>query len=136
MKISKLAAITLAAFASLPATSVLAQEAAAPAGAGAGAGAAAATPTITAGQTIYGPAGEEVATVVSVADGNVVVNTGTQQATLAATSFTAGEKGPTIAFSKDQLNAAIENANQQASANHEAHQPATGAPATAPEGGQ
>jgi hypothetical protein len=130
MKISKLAAITLVAFASLPATSVLAQEAAAPAEA------AAAAPTIAAGQTIYGPSGEEVATVVSVADGNVVVNTGTQQATLAATSFTAGEKGPTIAFSKDQLNAAIENANKQASANHEGHQPATGAPATTPEGGQ
>ncbi len=128
MKISKLAAITLAAFASVPATSVIAQEAAATAEAPA--------PELAAGQTIYGPSGEEVATVVSVADGNVVINTGTQQATLAATSFTAGEKGATIAFSKDQLNAAIENANKQASANHEGHQPATGAPATTPEGGQ
>ncbi|MFA7595627.1 MAG: hypothetical protein WCY92_04650 [Novosphingobium sp.] len=130
MKISKLAAITLAAFATVPATSVLAQEA------DAAAEAPAAAPALAAGQTIYGPSGEEVATVVSVADGNVVVNTGTQEATLAATAFTQGEKGATIAFSKDELNAAIENANKQAAANHEGHQPATGAPATTPEGGQ
>lgn len=131
MKISKLSAIALAAFASIPATAAFAQEAAADTAATA----AAPAPELTAGQTVYGPSGEEVATVVSVADGNVVVNTGTQEATLAATSFTAGEKGPTLGFSKAELNAAIENANKQASASHENHQPAAGAPAN-PEGGQ
>jgi hypothetical protein len=130
MKISKLAAITLAAFTSVSAASAIAQEATAPAAQ------ASAPLSIAAGQTIYGPAGEAVATVVSVADGNVVVDTGTQKATLPSASFTAGEKGATIGFSKDELNAAIEAANKQAAAGHSSHQPASGAAASNPEGGQ
>jgi hypothetical protein len=111
MKISKLALTTIAAFATVPAASAFAQDAQAPA-----AEAATASPSLAAGQIIYGPSGEEVATVVSIADGNVVVDTGTQQATLPGSAITAGEKGATIGYTKEQLNAAIEAANKQASA--------------------
>lgn len=121
MKISKLAALSVIAAASLP-VAAFAQEApaadaaTAQAPATADAGAPAAAGALAAGQTIYGPQGEEVATVVSVADGNAVIDTGTNKATLPASSFGASDKGPTIAYSKDQLNAAIEAANKQANA--------------------
>ena len=76
----------------------------------------AASATVAAGQSVYGPQGEEVAKVVSVDAGNVVIDTGTNRATLPASALTAGDKGPTIAYNKDQLNAAIEAANNQAGA--------------------
>lgn len=115
MKISKLAALSVIAAASLP-VAAFAQEAPAADAASAQAPATADAGALAAGQTIYGPQGEEVATVVSVADGNAVIDTGTNKATLPASSFGASDKGPTIAYSKDQLNAAIEAANKQANA--------------------
>ena len=117
MKISKLVALSLFAATSLPAAAI-AQDA--PAGAAASeapaADATTAAPTggsVAAGQTVYGPQGEAVATVVSVEGPNVVIDTGTARATLPATALTASDKGPTIAYNKDQLNAAINAANQQ-----------------------
>lgn len=104
MKLSKLAAISLLAAASIPATAI-AQDAPA-----------AATLDLSAGKTIYGPQGNEVGTIVSVAGGNVVVSTGKNQAALPSSSFTAGEKGATIGFTREQLDSAIEAANQKASA--------------------
>ena len=139
MKFSNLVAISVLAAASVPAVA-LAQDAAAtqpsaPAAAAPAAGAA----TLAAGQAIYGPQGEEVAKVVSVDGANVVITTGTNQATLPASALGTGEKGPTIAYNKEQLNAAIDAANKQANAGAAG---AAGAPAgaagatTQPEGGQ
>lgn len=105
MKISKLVALSLVATAALPAA-VMAQDAPA------AAAAPAAGSTVAAGQTVYGPQGEAVATVVSVDGANVVIDTGTAKATLPATALTPGEKGPSIAYNKDQLNAAINAATQ------------------------
>lgn len=119
MKISKLVAISsLIAAASLPAAAIAQEEQAPDAGAPATAAPAApaASATVAAGQSVYGPQGEEVAKVVSVDAGNVVIDTGTNRATLPASALTAGDKGPTIAYNKDQLNAAIEAANNQAGA--------------------
>lgn len=72
--------------------------------------------TLAAGGKVYGPQGNEVGTIEQVNGGNVIVNTGTNSATLPASSFAKGEKGPTIGFTKAQLDAAIEAAAQQAQA--------------------
>ena len=112
MKISKLVALSLIATAGLPAA-VMAQEAPAAAASAAPDAAAPATGSaLAAGQTVYGPQGEAVATVVSVDGANVVIDTGTAKATLPATALTPGAKGPSIAYNKDQLNAAISAATQ------------------------
>jgi hypothetical protein len=102
MKFTKLVAASLLAMAAAP-VAVHAQ--------------AAATPTLTVGATVYGPQGGEVGTIQSVSSGNVVVNTGTHSATLPAASFVSGEKGPMIGMNKADLDAAIEKAKQQVSAN-------------------
>ena len=112
MKISKLVALSLIATASLPAAAI-AQDAPAASAAAPAAESPATASAIAAGQTIFGPQGEAVATVVSVEGANVVIDTGTAKATLPATALTPSEKGPTIAYNKDQLNAAISAANQQ-----------------------
>ncbi len=116
MKISKLAALSVLAAASLPVAAIAQDAPATDTATAPTATAPAAAGALAAGQTIYGPQGEEVATVVSVADGNAVIDTGTNKATLPASSFGTSEKGVTIAYGKDQLNAAIEAANSQASA--------------------
>lgn len=103
MNLTKLAAISFLAAASIPATAI-AQDAST-----------AATLDLSAGKTIYGPQGNEVGTIVSTAGGNVVVNTGKNQATLPAASFATGVKGATIGFTKEQLDSAIDAANQKAS---------------------
>lgn len=72
--------------------------------------------TLSQGAKVYGPEGNEVGTIDQVSGDNVVVNTGTNSATLPASSFAQGAKGPTIGFTKAQLDAAIENAAQQAEA--------------------
>jgi preprotein translocase subunit YajC len=77
---------------------------------------AAAGVSLTAGTTIYGPQGGVVGTVEKVDGGNVIVNTGTHSATLPSNSFAKGEKGPVIGFSKAQLDAAVDAANQKAQA--------------------
>lgn len=74
------------------------------------------TPEIAAGATIYGPQGNEVGKVVSKAGEIVVVDTGKHSASLPVTSFTSGAKGLAIGFTRDQLNAAVENAQAQAEA--------------------
>jgi len=81
-----------------------AQEAAAPA----------AAPAV--GATIFGPDGSEVGKVVSVAGGNVVIDTGNQKATIAASSVGTTAKGPTIGFTRPQLEAAVTEAAAQSSA--------------------
>lgn len=66
--------------------------------------------TAKAGDTIYGPAGEAVGTVESVAGENFVISTGTNKATLPLASLGTGPNGPTISMTKDQLDAAIQQA--------------------------
>ncbi|AZI34626.1 hypothetical protein [Caenibius tardaugens] len=132
MKISHLVAISVLAAGSVPAVA-LAQDATAAeltAPAAEAAAPAAGSATLAAGQAIFGPQGEEVAKVVSVEGENVVITTGANQATLPASALGTSEKGPTIAYNKDQLNAAIDAANKQANAG------AAGSGATQPEGGQ
>ena len=73
-------------------------------------------PAIAAGATIYGPQGNEVGKVVSRTGDLVVVDTGKHSASLPAASFTSGAKGLAIGFTRDQLDAAVENAQQQAAA--------------------
>ena len=64
--------------------------------------------SLVAGATVFGPQGNEVGTIEKVDNGNVVINTGEHSATLAGNAFAAGDKGPTIALTKVQLNEAIE----------------------------
>ncbi|HMP55822.1 MAG TPA: hypothetical protein PKD92_04530 [Novosphingobium sp.] len=77
-------------------------------------------PPIAAGETIYGPQGNEVGKVVSRAGDIVVVDTGKHSASLPITSFTSGDKGLSIGFTRDQLNDAVENAQKEAAERLEA----------------
>lgn len=93
MKFSSLAAAAALAVAGLAAPA-LAQDAA-----------------IAVGAKIYGPDGAEVGTVESVQAGGVVINTGNLTAALPADSFGTSDKGPTIGWSKADLEAAITASN-------------------------
>ncbi|WP_052208132.1 hypothetical protein [Croceibacterium mercuriale] len=106
---------TLATAAALACTTALAPAALAQATAPAATPAAPAGATgVTAGATIYGPDGQPVGTVEQVEGTNVVVNTGTQTATLPASTFSAGANGPTIGWNKADLEAAIAAEEQKA----------------------
>lgn len=100
MKFTKLVAASLLALASAP-VAVQAQNV---------------NSQLTVGAMVYGPQGDEVGKIEQVADGNVVVNTGSHSATLPASSFGKGAKGAMIGFTKEQLDAAIEKAEQDAAA--------------------
>lgn len=96
MKFSTLAAAVALAVAGLSAPA-LAQDAA-----------------VAVGAKIYGSDGAEVGTIESV-DGNaVVVNTGNLTAALPADSFGKSDKGPTLGWTKAELEAAVTEANQKA----------------------
>jgi hypothetical protein len=71
--------------------------------------------TLAVGTTIYGPTGDQVGTVETLTPDAVVVNTGTAKATLARSSFGTSTKGPTIGMTKEQLEAAVQQAKTQAS---------------------
>ncbi len=68
------------------------------------------------GQTVYDPAGGEVGKITSVEGDTFVIDTGTNTATLAAASLGSGAKGPFIAMTKAQLDAAVVAAKSGASA--------------------
>ena len=68
--------------------------------------AASATAQVKPGAAIYDTSGAQAATVESVANGLVVVSTGTNKVTLPIASFAAGEKGPVVSVTKAQLDAA------------------------------
>lgn len=69
---------------------------------------------VSVGATVFGPGGDEVGTIDSVDGGNVVLNTGALTATLPADVFGESEKGPTIGWTKDQLEEAIKAADEEA----------------------
>ncbi len=71
---------------------------------------------VTVGSTVYGPQDGIVGTVERIEGTNVVVNTGTMEATLPANVFAIGENGPVIGVSKADLEAAIVAAQQEAAA--------------------
>ncbi|MET0269765.1 MAG: hypothetical protein ABW173_04970 [Sphingomonas sp.] len=94
-------------FAAAPAFSQAAPAAGAPA---------ASAPSVSAGQTVYDTAGGEVGKVSKVDGGNAVIATGAHEVGLPLTSFASGEKGPIIAMTRDQLNAAAAGASAEAAA--------------------
>ncbi len=71
---------------------------------------------VKAGATIYDPAGTEAATIESVANGLVVVSTGTNKVTLPIASFAPGAKGPVVSVTRAQLDAAAVQGKAQADA--------------------
>ena len=86
----------------------LAQEAAAPA---------AAAVEVTAGTTVYGPQGNEVGTVESVADGVATLDTGKHKVGLPFDRFGENAEGQTtIAVSRDDLNKIVDEQLAQAAA--------------------
>lgn len=80
----------------------------------------AAAPNLVAGAKVFDGAGDEVGTIVSVNGGTVVLDTGTNRASLGAASFATNAKGPVIAMTKSQLDAAIEDAAAKSAAALEA----------------
>ncbi len=72
------------------------------------------------GATVFGPQGEAVGTVETVADGIVTVNTGKHMAPLPANVFGAGETGPTITVTKAQLDGMIDEQLAAAAAKRDA----------------
>jgi len=71
---------------------------------------------VSVGAKIYGSDGAEVGTIEKVEGGAVTVNTGTLTAALPADSFGDSDKGPTISWTKAELEAAVTAANDQAAA--------------------
>ncbi|GGC23301.1 hypothetical protein GCM10011371_08770 [Novosphingobium marinum] len=71
---------------------------------------------LTVGATVFGPNGNEVGTVENIADGNVVIFTGNNRATLPANSLGKNDKGLLLAVTKEQLDAFVTQAAAQADA--------------------
>ena len=76
----------------------------------------AAAPELAVGGTVYDPEGGEVGTIEKIAGGNVVISTGKNSATLASNAFVQGPNGPVIGMTREQLDAAVEQAAAQAQA--------------------
>jgi hypothetical protein len=68
------------------------------------------------GAVIYDPQGEEVGKVDSISGDNIVIDTGTNKATLPKASFGKGAKGPAIGATKAEIDAAVAASLQQAQA--------------------
>ncbi|SEK34235.1 hypothetical protein SAMN05216382_0224 [Sphingomonas palmae] len=75
-----------------------------------------ATATVTTGATVYDTSGGVVGTVASTDGTNAVIDTGTNKAAIPLTSLGKGAKGPVLAMTKAQLDAAAGAQQQQASA--------------------
>lgn len=86
---------------------------------------------VTVGATVYGPEGNSVGTVESVANGVVTVDTGTNKAPLPTSAFGKSDKGPTITVTKAQLDSMIEAQMAAANAKRDAALVATAAVITA-----
>jgi len=65
------------------------------------------------GATVYGPERGVVGTILQAGSHAVVLNTGSKIATLSADSFVSRKIGPTIGYTRDQLEAAVEAVERQ-----------------------
>ena len=72
------------------------------------------------GATVYGPEGQPVGTIETVADGVVTVDTGKHKAPLPTNAFGKGETGPTITVTKAQLDSMIDQQLAAAAAQRDA----------------
>jgi hypothetical protein len=68
------------------------------------------------GTTIYGSDGAQVGTVERIDGPNVLVNTGSVTAALPSSTIGKGDNGPVIGWTKAELEAAVNEANQEAAA--------------------
>ena len=82
---------------------------------------------VVAGATVTGPEGNAVGTIETVADGQVVLDTGKHKVPLATNSFGEGESGPTITVTKAQLDAMMDEQVAAANAKRDAALVATAA---------
>ena len=74
----------------------------------------------TVGATVYGPQGNEVGQIVSVENGQAVLDTGKHKVPLAVSMYGKGDKGPTITVTKDQLNGMVDQQLAAAAAKRDA----------------
>ena len=72
--------------------------------------------SLTVGATVHDPQGGEVGKIESIAGENVIVDTGTNKATLPKSAFGTGAKGPVISATKAQLDALVTAAAAKADA--------------------
>ena len=72
--------------------------------------------SVAAGQTVYGPEGNQVGTIDKVENGNAIVNTGTHTVALPVDKFATSEKGPVISVTKQQLDDLASQAEGQSAA--------------------
>lgn len=75
---------------------------------------------VNAGATVYGPEGNEVGTIESVADGQAVLNTGKHRVPLGVESFGESETGLTITVTKAQINSMMDQQVAAANAQRDA----------------
>lgn len=68
------------------------------------------TPTFAIGDKVLGPQQKDVGTIVRIDGDNIVVNTGKHEAALAKSSFAKWPSGLVIGSTRDQLDAAVEQA--------------------------
>lgn len=71
---------------------------------------------VTVGAKIYGPNGGEVGTIERIDGPNVMINTGSLTAALPVDTLGEGDNGPTIGWTRAELEAAVNAANQEAAA--------------------
>jgi ribosomal protein S1 len=67
-------------------------------------------PTFAVGDPVYGPQQNDVGTITKIVGDNIVVNTGKHEVTLSKGAFAKWPKGLVIAMTRDQLDAAFEQA--------------------------
>ena len=75
---------------------------------------------VEAGATVYGPEGNEVGTIVSVENGQAVLDTGKHQVPLGVDMYGQGENGPTITVTQMQINTMVDQQLAQAAAARDA----------------
>ena len=79
-----------------------------------------ANPQVVAGAKVFGPEGAEVGTIVSVAEGQAVLDTGKHQVPLGVDMYGEGETGPTITVSKATLDGMVDAQLAEAAAKRDA----------------
>lgn len=102
MKFAKLAIAAIAPLAVLAAAPALAND------------------QVVAGAAVTGPEGQAVGTIVSVENGQAVLDTGKHKVPLGVEMYGQGEAGPTITVTKDQLDAMIDAQLAEAAAKRDA----------------